>query len=457
MTPQAQTFEVINPATGEICGTAPDCGPADLDRAVKLARTAQPAWAIDEAARRDALARAAVVLAGAAEEIAPILTAEHGRPVSQAAHEVVGAGVWLDYFATVEVGPTVIQDDEAANVEVLRRPLGVVAAITPWNYPLLLACWKIAPALRAGNAVILKPSPYTPLSTLAMASVLASALPEGVLNVVTGGDELGARMVQHPDVNKVSFTGSIEAGLQVASRAASDLKRVTLELGGNDAAIVLDDADPAAIAPRVFEAAFMNNGQVCSAIKRVYAPESLHDDLVSALAECARAARVGDPMDAETTLGPINNRAQFERVQALVSDAIARGGEAVAGGAALEAPGYFFAPTVITGVAEGTPLVDQEQFGPALPVMSYRSVDEALQRANRTHFGLSGSVWSADVERAASVASRLECGTAWANAHLALAPHQPFGGFKWSGIGTENGPWGLESFSQMQVLYRARG
>jgi acyl-CoA reductase-like NAD-dependent aldehyde dehydrogenase len=452
-----ETFDVINPATEELYGTAREYAPADLDRVVAAARAAQVEWARDESVRRETLKRAAAAVAGAADVIAPILTAEHGRPLNQAVHEILGASVWLDYFADLELESSVIQDDEVARVEVVRRPLGVVAAITPWNYPLLLACWKLAPALRAGNTVVLKPSPYTPLSTLEMASVLASVLPEGVLNVVTGGDHLGARLVAHPAVSKVSFTGSIEAGRRVASSAAGDLKRVTLELGGNDAAIVLDDADPAVVAQSIFDAAFMNNGQVCSAIKRVYAPESLHDDLVAALADCAGAANVGDPTHEATTLGPINNRAQFTRVKGLVADAIDRGGVAVAGGAALERPGYFFAPTIITGVAEGTALVDEEQFGPALPVMSYRNVDEAVERANGTHFGLSGSVWSSDADRAASVAARLECGTAWANAHLALAPHQPFGGFKWSGIGVENGPWGLESFSQLQVLHRTKG
>jgi acyl-CoA reductase-like NAD-dependent aldehyde dehydrogenase len=338
----------------------------------------------------------------------------------------------------------------------VRRPLGVVAAITPWNYPLILASWKIAPALLAGNTLVIKPSPFTPRSTLAMVETLADVFPAGVVNAVSGGDELGRWMTSHATPRKISFTGSVETGKHVAMAAAPDLKRVTLELGGNDAAIVLDDADPAVVGEKLFDAAFANNGQVCSAVKRVYVPEALHDDLVDAIAAKASAIKVGDGMDPESELGPINNKPQYERVSELVAEALESGATAVTGGAPMEGPGYFFQPTVLTGVAEGTRIVDEEQFGPALPVIAYRDVDDALARANATSFGLSGSVWSSDADRAAGVADQLECGTAWVNAHLALAPHQPFGGFKWSGLGVENGPWGLAGFTEIQVQYRAK-
>jgi acyl-CoA reductase-like NAD-dependent aldehyde dehydrogenase len=255
---------------------------------------------------------------------------------------------------------------------------------------------------------------------------------------------------------KVSFTGSVATGKHVAASAAPDLKRVTLELGGNDPAIVLPDADVGAIAERIYNAAFANNGQVCSAIKRVYVPEALHDDLVDALASRAAAAKVGDGMEPDIELGPVNNAPQFERVKGLVADALSSGAVAATGGAPIDGPGYFFQPTVLTGVAEGTRIVDEEQFGPALPVVSYRDVDEAVDRANATTFGLSGSVWSGDPDRGAEVAARLECGTAWVNSHLVLMPQQPFGGFKWSGIGVENGPWGLAGFTEIQVQSRAR-
>jgi acyl-CoA reductase-like NAD-dependent aldehyde dehydrogenase len=249
----------------------------------------------------------------------------------------------------------------------------------------------------------------------------------------------------------------VATGKHVAASAAPDLKRVTLELGGNDPAILLDDVDPGAIAEKLYQAAFDNCGQICSAIKRVYVPEALHDDVVDALAARVAAAKVGDGMDPDTELGPIQNKPQYERVSELVAEALAGGGSAATGGAPIDGPGYFFQPTVLTGVAEGVRIVDEEQFGPALPVIPYRDVDEAVARANATTYGLSGSVWSADVERAGAVAERLECGTAWVNAHVALGPHQPFGGFKWSGLGVENGPWGLAGFTEIQVQYRARG
>jgi len=350
----------------------------------------------------------------------------------------------------------VIQDDDAAFVELVRRPLGVVAAITPWNFPLTMALWKIAPALVAGNTVVLKPSPFTPLATLKLGEILHDVFPPGVLNIVSGGDELGAWMTTHPVPRKISFTGSIETGKKVALSAAPDLKRVTLELGGNDPAIVLDDADPATVAAAIFAGAFANNGQVCSAVKRVYVPEALYDDVVEGLAGHARRIKVGPGTQPDSKLGPINNELQYERVKELVADALASGAKAVTGGQAMEGPGYFFEPTILAGLSDGTRIVDEEQFGPALPVISYRDIGDAIDRANATHFGLSGSVWSSDPERAAAVAGQLECGTAWVNTHLALSPQQPFGGVKWSGIGVENGPWGLAEYTEFQVVHRSK-
>jgi acyl-CoA reductase-like NAD-dependent aldehyde dehydrogenase len=364
--------------------------------------------------------------------------------------------MWCQYFANLEITPEVIQDDESALVQVVQRPLGVIAAITPWNFPLLLAFWKIAPALLAGNTVVIKPSPFTPLSTLKVAELLQSVLPPGVLNAVSGGDQLGAQMTSHPVPRKISFTGSVETGKKVALAAAPDLKRVTLELGGNDPAIVLDDADPVMVAKAIFAGAFSNNGQICSAIKRVYVPEALYDDVVDGLAACASAVKVGEGTDPQSQLGPINNKPQFERVKELVADAVRHGATAVTGGQAMERPGYFFEPTILAGLTDGTRIVDEEQFGPALPVVKYHSLEDAIERANATNFGLSGSVWGSDVERASEVAAQLECGTAWVNTHLGLAPSQPFGGCKWSGLGVENGKWGLSEFTEVQSLYQAR-
>ena len=456
-TPTAGTFDVINPATGDVFAQAPDCTKEQLDAAFDAAQKAQIDWKKDEEKRRQLLRDAADKMFASVGELAPLLMSEQGKPMDKAAEEVFGMGIWLKYYADLEVAPLQIQDDGNAVAHVHRRPMGVVAAITPWNFPLVLASWKIAPALRAGNTMVLKPSPYTPLATLKVVEILNEVFPSGVLNCVSGGDELGKWMTAHPTPRKVSFTGSVAAGKHVAAAAAPDLKRVTLELGGNDPAIILDDVDPAAIAEKIFWGAFSNSGQICSAIKRVYVPEALHDQVVEALAEQAGKVKMGEGTEEGVQLGPINNAPQFERVKELVADALAGGATAVVGGAAADRPGYFFQPTILAGAADGSRIVDEEQFGPALPVIPYRHIDDAIARANATTFGLSGSVWSADADRAAEVAERLECGTAWVNAHLALGPHQPFGGFKWSGLGVENGPWGLASFTEIQVQYRAKG
>jgi acyl-CoA reductase-like NAD-dependent aldehyde dehydrogenase len=454
--PAAESFGVVNPATGEVFAEAPECTRQQLDAAFDAASKAQRDWKLDESARRQTLLTMADVLMASAAELAPVLTSEQGKPLGDANIEVFAAAIWCQYFANLETPPQVIQDDAQARVEVVPRPIGVVAAITPWNFPLTLAFWKIAPALLAGNTMVLKPSPFTPLTTLKVGELLRDVLPAGVLNVVSGGDDLGAWMTGHPVPRKISFTGSIETGKLVAMSAAPDLKRVTLELGGNDPAIVLDDADPATVSKAIFSGAFNNNGQVCSAIKRVYVPESMYDDVVQGLAAEANAIKVGDGTDADSQLGPINNRPQFERVQELVGDALAHGAKAAAGGGVMDRPGYFFEPTILSGLSDGSRIVDEEQFGPALPVISYRDIDDVVERANATHFGLSGSVWGGDEDRAAAVAGRLECGTAWVNTHLALAPQQPFGGFKWSGVGVENGPWGLAEFTEVQVVYRSK-
>ena len=450
------TFGVINPATGKVFAEAPDCTRRQLDDAVDAAASAFVGWRKDEENRREMLRRAAKAIMESQDDLAKILSAEQGKPVPAAAFEVSQTALWLEVSAGLDLPREVLQDDGEAYAEVVRRPLGVVAAITPWNFPLLLAGWKIGPALVAGNTVVLKPSPFTPLSTLKLGEVINTVLPPGVVNVVSGGDELGAWMTSHPKVRKISFTGSVATGKAVAAAAAPDLKRVTLELGGNDAAIVLDDADPWAIARGMFWGAFINCGQICGGIKRVYVPEALHEDLAQALAERARKARVGEGTQKGIQIGPINNKPQFERVGELVDEALANGATAAAGGKAMEGEGYFFEPTILTGVSEGTRIVDEEQFGPALPIIPYTDLDDAIERANATHFGLSGSVWSPDLDRAADVAGQLECGTAYVNSHLAIQPHLPFGGTKWSGLGVENGPWGLSQFTELQVLYTAR-
>jgi acyl-CoA reductase-like NAD-dependent aldehyde dehydrogenase len=450
------SFPVINPATGEPFAECPECSRPQLDAAMAAAQRAFRPWASDVQARRDALIASAAVLTANADAIGQLLTREQGKPLKEAIGEVHGAAFWLQHTSELEIPSEQLHEDDEQRIMLRRRPLGVVAAITPWNFPVILAMWKIASGLLAGNTIVLKPSPFTPLSSLEMVRVMQSALPPGVLNVVSGGDELGKWVSDHPTVRKISFTGSVATGKKIAAVAAPDLKRVTLELGGNDPAIVLGDVDPEAIAEKLFWGAFNNAGQICIAIKRVYAEESVYGAIVDALAAKAKSVKPGDGFDPETLMGPINNRPQFERVNELIASAHNDGATFVAGGVKGPGPGYFIDPSICTGIEDGTRLVDEEQFGPVLPIIPVKSAEDAIARANATHFGLGGSIWTTDVDRGVALAEQLECGTGWVNQHGALSPFAPFGGSKWSGIGYENGPWGLQAFTQYQVVSVAK-
>ena len=451
-----KTFGVINPATGDVFSHAPECSPNQLDAAMNAAAAVFSTWRLDESLRRDTLNACAAAVQAHTDKLAELLTREQGKPLASARAEIRGAVKWFQDTAKLEIPVEMALDDDRVRIEVRRRPHGVVAAITPWNYPVSLAVWKVAPALLAGNTVVLKPSPFTPLATLKLGEIFRDVVPAGVLNVVSGEDELGARMTAHPAVRKISFTGSVATGKLVAAAAAADLKRVTLELGGNDPAIVLPDVDPKAVAKKLFWGAFENCGQVCSAIKRVYVPQDRYETFLEQLGAVASSARVGSGLDKATQIGPINNKPQFERVSELVDDAERQGARIIAGGKRIGDSGYFYAPTIVADISDGTRLVDEEQFGPALPVIPYTDLDDAITRANSTHFGLSGSVWSSDTERATDVAGQLECGTAWVNQHLNVLPQAPFGGAKWSGIGVENGPWGLLGFTEIQAVNVAK-
>ncbi|ANY24374.1 aldehyde dehydrogenase family protein [Gordonia terrae] len=451
----SSSFGVINPATERIAGVAPAADEAQLNSAVTAASLAAgSSWATDEDARREAMIAAADALEAESPRIAEILTDEQGKPLADAVREIATAGLWLRHFARLDDTPEVIQDDTAGYAEVRRSPLGVVAAITPWNFPIALAMWKIAPALRTGNTLVLKPSPYTPLATLAVGEVFARHLPAGVLNVVTGPDPLGAQLTAHKAVRKISFTGSTATGKRVAAAAAADLKRVTLELGGNDPAIILDDADPQAIAEDLFWGAFRNNGQVCLAVKRAYVHESIYREVVDLLSDIAKSITVGAGREPDSQLGPLNNRPQYERVKDLTTHALDRGAaRATAGGKPISGVGYFFEPTILEGVTDEDEVVAEEQFGPVLPVLSFRGEQEAIARANSTDYGLTASVWSQDPERARAIGDQLDCGQVSINQHgSAVRPDLPFGGHKSSGLGVENGRWGLAEYTQLQAV-----
>ncbi|MFC4333075.1 aldehyde dehydrogenase family protein [Streptomyces andamanensis] len=453
---RAGALAVLDPATGETVDEAPDQHPDELDAVVGRAHRAWPGWRSDAAARTTALRAAADAVEAAADDLARLLTREQGKPLAESYAETARTAARLRYFAGLAPRTRRITDGRPVHSEIRWRPLGPVAAIVLWNFPLQLAAAKFAPALAAGNTVVLKPSPFTPLATSLLGSVLAGVLPEDVLTVVTGREPLGARLVSHPGIRHVTFTGSVPTGRAVAEGAAASLARVTLELGGNDAAVLLDDADVDALADRLFWAAFRNCGQVCMAVKRVYAPARIHSRVVEALAERAKSVAVGPGLDPGTLLGPVNNAPQLARVEQVTRRALADGARAAAGGHRLEGPGHFFAPTVLTDVPPHSPVVTEEQFGPVLPVLPYRDLDEAVEAANSTGYGLGGSVWGTDLDRAEAVADRLECGTAWINHHAELSLAQPFAGIKDSGVGVAGGPWGLYGNLRPFVVHRPR-
>lgn len=446
------TLEVVNPATEELAGTCSRASEAQLNQAVEAAQAAFPKWAatpIEE--RRAALEKIADIAMANAQELGQILTSEQGKPLKDAVGEAFGFGVFTKHFAAMDLPVEVLEDSDKRRVESHRMPLGVVGAIIPWNFPLVLVGFKLAPALLTGNTIVVKPAPTTPLATLRLAELIKDVLPPGVLNVIADANDLGSAMSEHPGIRKISFTGSTATGSKVMASAAATVKRITLEMGGNDAGLVLGDVDPKEIAPKLFDAAFGNNGQICIALKRLYAHEDIYDSLCEELAAIAKAKKVGDGAQEGTELGPLQNKNQYEKVKAILADAADKG-TIIAGGAAKEGPGYFIEPTIVRDIAEGARLVDEEQFGPALPVIKYSDPEEALARINRCAEGLGGSVWSRDLDRAKNLAARLESGTVWINKHGELDPGIPFSGAKQSGFGTELGRAGLDEFTQRKVI-----
>jgi acyl-CoA reductase-like NAD-dependent aldehyde dehydrogenase len=450
------TRAILDPATGEIIGEAPEHSVDDLEQAIALAVAAQPAWAaLGHKARSAALLKAADAVDARAEELARLLSREQGKPLNgpNARFEVGACSAWLRATASIELTPETVVDDGTTHAEIHYRPIGVVGAIGPWNWPMMIAVWQIAPALRMGNSVVVKPSEYTPLSVLALVKVLNTALPNDVLSVVSGGRDVGARLTEHPAIGKIMFTGSTATGKAIIKSSADSVKRLTLELGGNDAGIILPDVDPRAIAEDVFWGAFINTGQTCAALKRLYVHEDIYDEMCEALADIAASVPMGNGLDETSLLGPVQNKQQFDIVARLVNAAKASGARVLTGGDPAEnQPGYFYPTTLVADIDNTNPLVAEEQFGPVLPIVRYSTIDEAVAHANSLDVGLGASVWSSDPVEARKVAARIEAGTVWINAHGAVHPLIPFGGVKQSGYGLEFGLEGLKALGVPQVI-----
>lgn len=454
--PEGEGREIPDAATREVIGRAPVDTVADLDDAIARAKAAQPAWeALGHAKRSELLLAAADAIDANAEALAHLLSREQGKPLNgpNARFELGACSAWLRTNATTELPAQVLVDDETLYAELVYKAAGVVGAIGPWNWPLMITIWQIGPSLRMGNTVVAKPSEYTPLSVLALISVINEVLPEDVLIAVSGDREVGARLASHPDIDKIMFTGSTATGRRIIESSAGNLARLTLELGGNDAGIVLPGTDPQAIAQDLFWGAFINTGQTCAAMKRLYVHDSVYDEVVDALAEIAANTPIGNGLDEGNVLGPLQNKAQFDIVSGLVDAARDGGARIVTGGeAAPELGELFYRPTIVADIDNDAALVQEEQFGPALPVIRYSDVDQAFELANAVDVGLGSSVWSSDLDAAREVASRMQAGTVWINNHGGLHPMVPFGGVKSSGYGLEFGVEGLKSVAVTQVV-----
>lgn len=445
------TFPVDSPATGQVFAECPDATEDLLNEAVDAAAAAQPEWAaLGVAGRQKVIGAMAAALQERIADIVELSALEKGT--LRGSMEAYVGPYYMNHSANCEVPVDVIEDTEERSVVLVRKPIGVVAAIAPWNAPVLIICEKIANALLLGNTVVAKPSPFTSFATLALGELWKDIVPPGVLNIIAGGNDVGAALVSHPKVGMVSFTGSVNAGKHIAQSAAASLKRVVLELGGNDAAIVLPDVDVANVAKRIYDVAFLMSGQTCASIKRVYAHRDVYQDLVVELSRLAAEANKRQGGE-DPGLDPLTTHPQYDRVKEILDDALALGAHADEGGTVPEVDGYYLPATILTNVTNEMKVVKEEQFGPLLPVIPFDDVSEAVAAANATEFGLCGSVWTSDIEEGARIASQLECGTSLVNSHAEVAPHIAFGGAKSSGIGRSGGVPGLDGYAELQTQY----
>ncbi|CAL5869188.1 uncharacterized protein PFLUO_LOCUS3416 [Penicillium psychrofluorescens] len=454
--PTPKTRHSINPSTGEPLYEVPYSTQEDVDAAVKHARTAFKSWSKVPFQERSRLLLAyADALSAQRSPLEKLLVQEQGKPLELAKTEFDMSIDWLRKFATMEVKDEVLDENEERTVIQTFSPIGVCCGIVPWNWPVLLGLAKVGPALITGNTVIIKPSPFTPYCDLKLGEIGMSIFPPGVFQVLSGGDDLGPMLTEHPDIDKIAFTGSSATGKLVMQSCAKTLKRLTLELGGNDPAIVCEDVDIDAIVPKITTLAFLNSGQICMLIKRVYIHEKIYDKFRDAMVAFAKSIKTGDGFEPDVVVGPIQNSMQFEKVKDMYSEIGKRSWkQALEGQVFKDSKGYFISPAIIDNPPEDSRIVVEEPFGPIVPLLKWSDEDDVIERANHGKSGLGASVWSKDLDRAERLARCLSAGSVWINSHFDVAPNVPFGGHKWSGIGSEFGMAGLKLCCNSTSLWK---
>lgn len=447
-------LDVNNPATLEVITQFYSSAFEQLEECVAKAKQAFTIWKnLADPKIVEAFHAIAEDILSQKEELARLITLEQGKPLFLAQVEVELTVQWINYVAGLNIPVEHYQEANGKKITVYNRPLGVVASITPWNWPFMIAAWHLFPALKAKNCVINKPSEFTPLSTIKLIEIINQHLPAGVCSLILGDGKIGHALTQHPDIQKVTFTGSTGTGQKILENSVSTLKSVVLELGGNDIGIVLEDVDIDQVCRKVFMSAFLNAGQTCACLKRLYVHEKIYDQVIRKLTEMINSQVLGNGLEEGTTFGPVQNKLQFEKVQAFITDALEHGATVIRSQQLLPEKGYFIAPTLVVNARDEMEVVQKEQFGPVLPILSFSHVDEVIKTTNQSEFGLGASVWTKNLQKAEKIAEQIEAGTVWINSHADLSPEAAFGGWKLSGLGYSFGLGGLLQYTHKQSVH----